>query len=85
MRAILIKHELWYMGCKTISYSMVCNLHCTGCLKKTGPCLLAIYLWQYITVWTGNTLIVCCKLSLSSDMLVKAYSKPQVYYQSIWL
>ena len=30
------------------------------------------------------TIMVCCKLSLS-DMLVKAYSKPQVYYQSIRL
>ena len=28
-----------------------------------------LYLWQFITVWTGNTLVVCCKLSLSSDVL----------------
>ena len=44
--------------------------------KKTGPCFISLYLWQFITIWTGNMLMVCCKLSLSSDMLVKAYSKP---------
>ena len=32
--------------------------------KKTGPCFISLYLWQFITVWTGNTLMVCCKLSL---------------------
>ena len=51
-----------------------------GVSKKTGPCFISLYLWQFITIWTGNTLMVCCKLSLSSDMLVKAYSKPRVYY-----
>ena len=40
---------------------------------------------KWTMVWTGNTLMVICKLSLSSDMLVKAYSKPRVYYQSIQL
>ena len=40
--------------------------------KKIGPCFISLYLWQFITVWTGNTLMICCKLSLSSDMLVKA-------------
>ena len=35
--------------------------------KKTGPCFISLYLWQFITVWTGNTLVVCCKLSLSSN------------------
>ena len=53
--------------------------------KKTGLCFISLYLWQFINIWTGNTLMVCYKLSLSSDMLVKAYSKPRVYYQSIRL
>ena len=44
--------------------------------KKTGPCFISLYLWQFITVWTGNTLMVYCKLSLAYQMLVKAYSKP---------
>ena len=59
----------------------------TGRLKKTGPCFISLYLWQFITIWTGNTLMVCCKLSLAYQMIVKAYmySKPQVYYQSIQL
>ena len=44
--------------------------------KKLDHVLLAYIFWQFINIWTGNTLMVCCKLSLSSDMLVKAYSKP---------
>ena len=59
--AILINH--YYNYC----------IH-TGRLKKTGPCFISLYLWQFITVWTGNTLLVCCTLSLAYQMIVKAYS-----------
>ena len=52
------------------------HAHCTGRLKKTRPCFISLYLWQFITVWTDNTLVVCCKLSLAYQMIVKAYSKP---------
>ena len=45
----------------------------TGRLKKkTGPCFISLYLWQFINIWTGNTLMVCCKLSLAYQMIVKA-------------
>ena len=67
------------------SWAPCSSINIIGRLKKTGPCFISLYLWQFITVWTGNALMVHCKLSLSSDMLVKAYSKPRVYYQSIRL
>ena len=55
-------------------------IHCIsniqGVLKKNEPCFISLYLWQFITVWTGNTLVICCKLSLAYQIIVKAYSKP---------